>query len=199
MRKLRSLSHGIRDLQAKMHLLREESDRVLDESNDVSDISANLLVQYDSVGEGLRFLMQDWHEGREALSTSIGKNETRLSLSPGGTIAPMSPTSSLGGLTAVDGNSPDAFKPSNGHPRMGRSRSSTTNSSSGEEVFEAVALPHRRSCVTREQRIAKIKEDRTRQSLAKEKAESQTYMLKELETVIKLRPRGRSTGRMAAV
>ncbi|KAL8825301.1 MAG: hypothetical protein Q9191_004497 [Dirinaria sp. TL-2023a] len=199
MRNLSCLSHGIRDLQAKMHLLRDESDRVLDESNDVSDISANLLMQYDSIGEGLRTLMQEWHEGREALSTSIGKNETRLSLSPGQTIAPMSPTSSLGGLTAVEGNSPDALKPSNGNLRMARSRSSTANSSSGEEVFEAVALPRRRSCVTREERIAKMKEDRTRQSIAKEKAESQTYLLKELETVIKLRPRGRSTGRMTGV
>lgn len=199
MKKLGSLSHGIRDLQAKMHLLRDESDRVFDESNDVSDIGASLLVQYDSIGEGLRTLMQEWKEGREVLSTGIGKTEDRLSLSPREALAPMSPTLSLGGRTAVDGSSPDALKALNGHSRSARSRSTTTNSSSGEEIFEAVALPRRRSCVTREERIARMKEDRRRQSIAKEKAEAQTYMLKELETVIKLRPRGRSTGRMTSI
>lgn len=199
MRKLGSLSQGIRGLQAKMHLLREESDRVLDESNDVSDIGANLLLQYDSIGEDLRTLMQEWNEGRIALNASIGKNENRLSLSPSGLLAPMSPTLSLGGRTAVEGNSPDALKALNGYPRSPRSRSSTTNSSSGEEVFEAVALPRQRSCMTREERIAKIKEDRVRQTMAKGKAEANTHMLKELETVIKLRPRGRTTGRMTSI
>ena len=199
MRKLGSLSQGIRGLQAKMHLLRDESDRVLDESSDVSELGANLLIRYDSIGEDLNVLMREWEDGRTALAANIDKNEHRQSLPPNGMLAPMSPTLSLGGLTAVGGNSPDALKALNGYPRSSRSRSSTTNSSSGEEIFEAVALPRQRSCLTREERIAKMKEDRVRQTIAKGKVEASTHMLKELETVIKLRPRGRTTGRMTSV
>lgn len=199
MRKFGALSQGIRGLQAKMHILRDESDKVLDESNDVSELGANLLTQYDSIGNDLKILIKEWDEGRVALNASIGKNENRLSLSPNGIPVPMSPTLSLGGRTAVESSSPDALKSLNGCRRPPRSRSSTTNSSSGEEVFEAVALPRQKSCMTREERIAKMKEDRIRQSVAKGKAEANTHMLKELETVIKLRPRGRTTGRMTSI
>ena len=182
-----------------MHLLRDESDRVLDESNDVSELGANLLTQYDSIGEDLKDLMREWENGRTALASSIGKNGHRLSLSPNAMLAPMSPTSSLGGLTAIGGSSPDALKALNEYPKSLRSRSSTTSSSSGEEVFEAVALARQKSCLTREERIAKMKEDRVRQSIAKGKADANNHMLKELETVIKLRPRGRTTGRITSV
>ena len=199
MRKLSSLSQGIRGLQAKMHLLRDESERVLDETNEISEFGANLLVQYDSIGSDLKILMQEWEEGRTALAASIDKNDHRTSLSSTGLLAPMSPTLSLGGLTAVGENSPDALKALNGFPRSSRSRSSTNTSSSGEEVFEAVALPPQRSLLTREERIAKMKEDRVRSALNKGKAATNTNMLKELETVIKLRPRGRTTGRMTSV
>jgi len=182
-----------------MHLLREESDRVLDESSDVSELGASMLIQYDSIGEDIKVLMREWEDGRTALATNIGKNEHRLSLSPNGMLAPMSPTLSLGGLTAVGGGSPpDALKALNGYSRSPRSRSSTTSTSSGEEVFEAVALPRQRSSLTREERIAKMKEDRIRQAIAKEKVDAGTHMLKELETVINLRPRGRTTGRMTS-
>lgn len=199
MRKLSSLSQGIRGLQAKMHLLRDESERVLDESNESPEFGIDLLVQYDSIGSDLKRLVQEWEEGRTALAASIDKNDHRMSLSPTGLLAPMSPTLSLGGLTAVGGNSPDALKALNGYPRSPRSRSSTSTSSSAEEVFEAVALPRQKSLLTREERIAKMKEDRVRSALLRGKADANTNILKELETVIKLRPRGRTTGRMASV
>ena len=199
MRKLSSLSQGIRGLQAKMHLLRDDSERVLDESNENSKFGVDLLEQYDSIGSDLKDLVQEWEDGRSALATSVDKNELRASCSPSLLLAPMSPTLSLGGLTAVGDNSPDALKALNGCPRSPRSRSSTTTSSSCEEVFEAVALPRQRSLLTREERLAKIKEDRVRQALARGKADANTHMLKELETVIKLRPRGRTTGRMTSV
>lgn len=199
MRKLSSLSQGIRGLQAKMHLLRDESERVLDETNETSEFGVNLLVQYDSIGSDLKILMQEWEEGRTALAASIDKIDHRTCLSPTGLLAPMSPTLSLGGLTAEGEHSPDALKALNGFPRSPRSRSSTNTSSSGEEVFEAVALPRQRSLLTRDERIAKMKEDRVRSALNKGKAAANTNMLKELETVIKLRPRGRTTGRMTSV
>ena len=199
MRKLGSLSQGIRGLQAKLHLLRDDSERVLDESNESFEFGVNLLDQYDSIGSDLKDLMREWADGRSALTTSLDKNEHRLSLSPSGLLAPMSPTLSLGGGTVVGGNSPDALKALNEPPKSPRSRSSTATSSSGEEVFEAVALPQQRSLLTREERLAKMKEDRVRQVLARGKADANTHMLKELETVIKMRPRGRTTGRMSSV
>ena len=198
LRKLGSLSQGIRGLQAKMHLLRDESDKMLDESSDVSTLGANLLSRYDSIGEDLKGLMQEWEQGRTALASNIGKSERLLSLSPNARLAPMSPTSSLGGLTAVGGNSPDALKALNGSPKPPRSRSSTTSTSSSEEIFEAVAIPRQSSCLTRQERVAKMKEDRVRQAIVKDRVEANTHMLKELETVIKLRPRGRTTGRMTS-
>ena len=199
MRKLSSLSQGIRGLQAKMHLLRDESERILDESNESPEFGVDLLAQYDSIGSDLKMLVQEWEEGRIALAASIDKNDRRMSLSPTGPLAPMSPTLSLGGLTVVGGNSPDTLKALNGFPRSPRSRSSTSTSSSSEEIFEAVALPRQRSLLTREERIAKLKEDRVRSALLRGKADANTNMLKELETVIKLRPRGRTTGRMTSV
>ena len=200
MRKLGSLSQGIRGLQAKMHLLREESDKALEQSDEISEFGSNLLVQYDSIGADLKDLMQEWEEGRAALATNITKNEKRISSSFGHCLAPPSPTTSLGGSTAVSGSpTTDAMVALRGHSRSNQSLSSDATSSSGEEVFEAVALPRQRSTLTREERLAKMKEDRVRQAIANEKANASTHMLRELETVIKLRPRGRTTGRMTSI
>ena len=199
MRKLSSLAQGIRGLQAKMYLLRDESDKVLDNTDDVSQTGPNLLLQYDYIGEDLKTLLQEWEQGRAALASNIDKNENRRSLSINGKGIPLSPTPSLGGLTAVEGSPTNALHPLNGFPSTSRSRSSTTTSSSGEEVFEAVAVPRQRSTLTREERLAKMKEDRVRQAIAKGKTDANTHMLKELEMVIKLRPRGRTTGRITSI
>ena len=196
MRKLGSLSQGIRGLQAKMHILREESDKALDESAEISELGTSLMVQYDSIGADLKNLMQEWEDGKAALVTNIDRNERRISLSPFGMAPPRSPTPSLGGVTAVGGSPSDALKILNGEELRSSSADVT---SSDEEVFEAIALPRQRSTLTREERIAKIKEDRVRQAVVKEKADASTHMLKELETVIKLRPRGRTTGRMTSI
>ena len=198
-RKLGSLSLGIRGLHAKMHFLRDESERVLDELNETPEYGINLMVQYDSIGADLKMLMQEWDDGRAALAASIDRNDHRTLASPIGLLAPMSPTLSLGGLTAVGGNSPDTLKGLNGYHEPPRSRSSTSTSSSGEEIFETVAVPRQRSLLTREERIAKMKEDRVRSALARGKTDANATMVKELETVIKLRPRGRTTGRISSV
>ena len=198
MRQLGNLSQGIRGLQAKMRLLREESDIALGQSDEVTESGTNLLAQYDSIGADLRGLIQEWEEGRAALATNLDKRDHMRSLSSPSNALPASPT--LSGTTAVGGGSPqDALQALNGIPKPPRSRSSTTTSSSGEEIFEAVALPRQRSTLTREERIAKMKEDRMRQAIVKEKANANTHMLKELETVIKLRPRGRTTGRITNI
>lgn len=198
MRQFGNLSRGIRGLQAKMRLLRDESNITLDHPDEALESGTNVLAQYDSIGADLKGLMQEWEEGRAALALSLDKKEHMRSLSSASNMVPASPTSSIGGTTAVGGGSPqDALQALNGISKT-RSRSSTT-SSSGEEVFEAVALPRQRSTLTREERIAKMQEERMRQAIVKDKTNANTHMLKELETVIRLRPRGRTTGRLTSI
>lgn len=197
LRKLNSLSSGIRGLSAKLHVLREESDKNLNETEDVAELGTNLMIQYESIGIDLKALMQEWEDGKTALASNIDRNHRRVS-SMGGML---SPTISLGGLTAVDeGSVLDALQALNGEAR---SRSSMDLSSSdAEEVFEAIAIPRQRSNLTREERIAKMRDDRVKRDSVKTKSEANTKMLRELESVINLRPRGRTApggGRITSI
>lgn len=148
------------------------------------------MIQYESIGVDLKDLMHEWEEGKAALASNIDRNERRVSSMSG----MLSPASSLGGLTAVEeGGALDALKSLNGDAR---SRNSMDFSSSdAEEVFEAIALPRQRprSTMSREERIVKMKEDRVKRDTMKSKADANTKMLRELESVINMRPRGRTT------
>jgi hypothetical protein len=196
LRKLNSLSSGIRGLQAKLHVLREESDKNLNEADDVSELGTSLMIQYESIGIDLKALMREWEDGKAALASNIDRNERRVS----SISSVLSPTFSLGGVTSVEeGNPMDALRILNGEAP---SRSSMDFSSSEvEEVYEAVALPRPRSKLTREERIVKMKEDRAKRDSLREKAESNTRMLRELESVIRMRPRGKTapTGRVTSL
>lgn len=147
------------------------------------------MIQYESIGIDLKSLMQDWEDGKAALASNINRNERRVSSMSG----MLSPTTSLGGLTAVEeGTVADALKALNGESR---SRNSMDFSSDdAEEVFEAVALPRPRSAMTREERITKMKEDRVRRESARFSSDASTKMLRELESVINLRPKTRTSG-----
>lgn len=185
--KLNSLTTGIRGLQAKMTLLREESDRALDTASDLSELGPSLMAQYESIGQDLKMLQQAWEDGRAAVASSIDRNEKRLSSISG----MLSPAISLGGLTTVEesgGSVSDALKALTGEspdsPEAG------SNSEENEEIFEAIAgpPPRPRSMLTREERIAKMREERERRAETKDKFEANRGMLKELEMVINLRP-----------
>lgn len=193
MRKLTSLSSGIRGLQAKMHILREESDRTLDESSDVSELGPHLMTQYESIGEDLKSLMQEWENGKVALAGNIDRNERRISLcsSAGGLTSGLSHSStpSLGDVPET--GQAEALKILNGEISV---RGVPDLMSSDEEVFEAVALPKQRSMLSREERIAKMKDERVRQAVLRESRDTSTNMLRELETVIKLRPQKKERG-----
>lgn len=199
MRQLGNLSQGIRGLQAKMRLLRDESEEALERSDELTISSTDLLAQYDSIGADLEGLMQEWEEGRAALATNLEKKDHKGSISFTSNALPGSPALSLSGTTAVGGSLDDELQALNMFSKATRSRSSTMTSSSSEEIFEAVALPKQRSTLTREERIAKTKEERVRQTIVRERPNANTHMLKELETVIKLRPRGRTTGRLGII
>jgi hypothetical protein len=195
-RKLASLSQGIRGIQAKMQILREESNKTLEESNDFTELSSGLMIQYDSIGADLKSLVQAWETGKAALALNIEKHERRVSQASSGL---RSPAPSLGGLTAVDEGTPlDALRALNGEsPSLtfdGSERLSSA-SASDEEIFEAIAIPRRRTMMTREERQSKILEDRARQASLREQREASSNMIHELKSVITLKkpPGGRVT------
>ncbi|KAI9845781.1 MAG: hypothetical protein M1838_001542 [Thelocarpon superellum] len=187
LRRLGSLSQGIRGLQAKLHVLREESDKTLQGADDPADLGADLWSQYESIGNDLRFLQQEWESGKAMLALSLDKNEKRSSRSSN----PLgSPTLSLGGVTAVDGSPTEALHALNGDERP---RWSIDLSASDDgEVFEAVAAPRPRSTLSREDRLTKMKEERSKAASAKERVFANTSMIRELESVITLRPSARA-------
>jgi hypothetical protein len=194
--KLSALSSGIRGLQAKMQILREESAKSIEEADDLSDLGPRLLVQYDSIGQDLRALVQAWESGKASLVLNIDRRESRrLSQASSGL---RSPAPSLGGLTAVDeaiGGSPsDALRALNGeaplHHRLSLTESNSAggSSNSDEEVFEAIAIPKTRFSTNREQRIARLKEESERMATFKERRDREGSMLKELGSVMAKRP-----------
>lgn len=189
MHKLGSLSTGIRGLQAKLQLLREESDRALDSSSDITELGPTLMSQYDSIGVDLKDVMQAWEEGKAALAQGIDRNEKRLS----SVSTLISPASSLSGLITLEetpgqeGTVQDALKILSGEGP------SSDTAGDVEEVFEAKALPRQRprSVLTREERIAQMREERVRREEVRNRSEANQGMLKELQTVINLRPKKR--------
>ena len=195
-RKISALSSGIRGLQAKMQILREETNRSIEVSEDLTDLGPSLMAQYDSIGADLKELMQSWEAGKASLASNIHKQEKRLSLASSTASGLRSPVSSLGGLTAVDedGSPADALRALNGEPHSNRSSMTTSSSDEGEAVFEAIAMPKQRSTFTREERIAKMHEERERRTSLMARRDANTSMLKELESVINLRPKKNVNG-----
>ncbi|KAL5404358.1 hypothetical protein PMIN03_009216 [Paraphaeosphaeria minitans] len=183
-RKLSALSSGIRGLQAKMQILREESNKSLEESEDVGDLGSHLMAQYDSIGTDLKNLVQAWEAGRNALAMNIDRHERRVSQASSEL---RSPVPSLGGLTAVDEGSPsDALRALNGEllsPQV--SAPASEGSNSDDEIFEAIAIPKTRMSMSREERMHKIQEDRARQASARESREANNNVMKELESVLR--------------
>lgn len=193
-RKLGTLSQGIRGLQAKMQILREESNKILEDSgDDVTELGAHLMSQYESVGADLKSLLQAWESGKSALALNIDRHERRISQASSSGLR--SPVPSLGGLTAVDEGSPsDALRALNGEvglsPRVS-SAPSSVEGTSDDEVFEAIAMPKTRGGrvgMSREERMRKIEDQRC----AREQREGVNSMMRELESVINLRPQRRS-------
>ncbi|GAQ11296.1 proliferating cell nuclear antigen [Aspergillus lentulus] len=195
-RKLNTLTQGIRALHAKMHLIRELS--TASEPTDTEELEATILAQYESIGTDIRGLLHEWEAGKAALMSSIDKRSSvdHMSRPPSGLKLPLSPTPSLGGATAVEGSPADALRALNGDIKPDPSIIQSVDED--EEIFESIVLPSRnkRVSLTREERIARVKEDRAKQAAARERADANTSMLKELEMVIKQRPRTTASKRV---
>jgi hypothetical protein len=191
MRRLDAVSNAVRSLNAKMHVLRNEIDHMTAGKEDCNTISATLAKQYDSIGTDIRSLMTDWEHGKSTMLLSIDHGD-RMSRSSSSMRSPMSPSPSLGGLTAVDEGPAEALRVLNGEDMQ---RKTSDIGISDEEVFEAVSLPRKRTSMTREEKLLKMQEDRRKRATLNERVDANTSMLRELETVIKHRPRGRTTSR----
>ncbi|KAK6337943.1 hypothetical protein TWF696_001416 [Orbilia brochopaga] len=207
LRRFNSLSTSVRGLQAKMHLLREGTDRALQSTQEpavVDGFAPELLMQYDEIGEDLRGLVAEWESGRAALSTALIERSSSpapsrpVSLilaqgglgSPGmstaGTLVGSSPRNS-GNWEDVDG---DRKRSSVGSDFLRPPPGSGAQASDEEEVFEAMSEPsigRARSKLTREERIAKMREDRQRALEARQKAEASVSLVRELRDVLENR------------
>ena len=188
--RLNSLAQGVRTLNAKMHLFKEQSSEAI-EQRSPGDVLSILMHQFDSVGSDIRSLQAEWERGKQLMILQADQPNRRIS---GGRFSrsPMSPTLSIGGSTAVEGSPSDALRQLNGDNSDSEiTRSVASSDCADEEVFEALAMPVKsRSTLSREERLAKMKEDRLKRALFQEKQEANTHMLRELETVIKHRPKG---------
>ena len=196
MRRLDSMFCGIRSLHAKMHVLRDEANAIFEATVDSSELSSALSRQYDTIGAEIRGMLAEWEKGRSTMLLGVESLVRFSSRSSSGLRSPMSPVPSLGGATAVEGSPSDALRALMGETSY---RQTQENGISDEEVFEAVAAPRKRMSMTREEKIAKMQEDRRKRATFHEQTNVNTTMLRELETVIKHRPRGRTTSRFTSV
>lgn len=199
-RRLNSMTMNIRSVQAKLHLLREESSQALDEANDITDLGPLFMAQYESIGQDLHDLMEAWQTGKASLASGIDRNEKRLSSMT--TIA--SPISSISGQTIAEegGESSNDEGPDSALRKLTGesppSRASKSNKSKRltvniePEVFEAISVQRPRSMLTREERLAKMVEDRKSKELARAKTNAHQSMMRELQGVLLHKPgRGR--------
>jgi hypothetical protein len=133
----------------------------------------------------VRGLLVEWERGRN-LMLMHGDFDSRLSRPSSGLRSPISPSPSLGGLTMVDGGPAEALRLLNGDDE------STLADQSGldEEIFEAVAKPRKRMslALSREEKMAKLQEDRRKRATMQEQRDTTSNMLRELQMVIKHRP-----------
>ncbi len=188
---------GMRTVDAKIRMIREAAEKITGGVDDTDELRSFMHTQYESMGEELRTMLRDWEEGKKTLLAMPHRNDRpvqqRLSDSP------TSPASSLDHTTTTTEGSPtDALRALNGDdtPRSSLDVSSAEN----EEVFEAIAAPHRRISLTRDERIARVKEERIKAAAAKEQRQASTHMLRELESVISLRsPAARSGKRVTSL
>lgn len=179
-----------------MHIIGEETNANLERPN-TSEFESNLLSQYDIIGNDIRSLLEEWEVGKAAIVNSQDHLHATDYTRPSSTTLPMSPTPSLGGTTAVEGSPTDALK-----ALTGELRPDLTHSYDDEEIFEAVVLPasrNKRASLTRDERLARVREERVRQATVREKVDANTNMLKELEMVIQQRPRNNHNKRVTSI
>ncbi|EMR71690.1 putative proliferating cell nuclear antigen protein [Eutypa lata UCREL1] len=184
LRRLNSMTMNIRSVQAKLHLLREESSLALNEADDISDLGPLFMAQYDSIGQDLDALMEAWRSGKSSLATGIDRNEKRLSSM---TLAMMSPASTMSGQTIAEEDSEDGVDDAL-RKLTGEGSPSPVPAQPPKliepEIFEAISVQRPRSMLSRDERLAKMREDRKSKELTKVKADAHRGMMRELQGVL---------------
>jgi Mysoin-binding motif of peroxisomes len=197
LRRLDALSQSIRGLNVRTLLMRDEANDLIERGGQSLDVGSLLARQYDIIGSELKSLTSEWDRGRNTMLSGPGAVDLLSpSRSSSGLRSPQSSVHSLGGTTAVNEGSPAAaLKRLSGQSSLALSMDGL---GSDEELFEAVSLPPKlkRMSMTREEKLAKMQEDRQKRATLQESRDATTSMLRELETVIKHRPRGRTTSRI---
>jgi hypothetical protein len=181
LRKLNSLSQALRGLQAKMHVLREDSDRNMRDSVDMAEFADELLAHYDSIGSDIHALVDEWENSRSTLAACVEQRDTKRNS--------LKSSLSLGGTTLAGDTPRNSVNWDNESPSFSPSMVPLPDSDEEKEVYEAVSLPpvRERSKLTREERIRKVQEERLRLADEREKAMASGLMIKELKSVLDTR------------
>lgn len=177
-----------------MHVLREESDRTLQESHDLSDFGRDLLAHYDSIGADLKSLVDEWENARAFLTLSVDRQTSpRNSKSPesidGATLVGDTPRNS-----ALFGKDGGGWADAAGMGLFSQAEEEAEQvpvDETVEEVFEAVAEPPKprvRSQLSREERIRRVQEERARAAEARKSADVELAVQRELQNVLLNRP-----------
>lgn len=201
-RRFEMIANAVRSLNAKVRIAQDSMAELI--ANDASEaaVSCTIGKHYEHIGSELRSLLVDWERGRSAMSLHLDA-DTRYSRPSSGGRSPISPSPSLGGVTMVDGGPSDALRLLNGDDDDVQSASSGAfqDSTVDEEVFEAVAKPRKRMslALSREEKMAKLQEDRRKRATLQEQADTTTNMLRELQMVMKHRPQNRPSTRVTSV
>lgn len=194
LRRFEALINSIRTMNAKAKLARSDIADHLSSDCHESPLTAVVAKHYEDLGSELRSLMMEWERGRNTMLLGLAA-DGRSSRPSSGIRSPLSPSPSLGGLTMVDGGPGDALKLLNGEDDH------SDPVSLDEEVFEAVARPRKRMSLafSREEKLAKLQEDRKKRATLQEQADTTTNMLRELQMVIKHRPHQRQTSQVTSM
>ncbi|ERF72207.1 hypothetical protein EPUS_02094 [Endocarpon pusillum Z07020] len=200
LRRLNEISESIQNLYTRMLVVQNEAHDLASNTETSADITSVLANQYDLLGRELRSLMSEWEHGRNTMRLCVNAaDRSSLSRSSSGFTTPHSPIGSLGGSTAITEGSPaEALKRLTSQGLQGQV---SDGLGSDEEVFEAISLSpnSKRLSMTREEKLARMQEDRRKRATLQESRATTTNMLRELETVMKHRPRGRTTSRITSV
>lgn len=171
-----------------MHVLREESDRNSRDSQDFSDFAPELIAHYDSIGSDLHALVNEWEDGRSFLAMNLDRNspQTKSPESPSGTtLSGETPRNSM--TFSKDGRGA-GWADAVGLGLLSLATENNEHDSEVEEVYEAVSEPRPRSMMTREERIIRVQEERTRALDQKRRSEAGMALQKELQSVLVNRP-----------
>ncbi|KAK8090034.1 hypothetical protein PG997_004995 [Apiospora hydei] len=188
-RKIGLLNNSIRGLQAKMVLLAEESNKVIDdEHGDMSHLGSTFMSQYEMIGKDLKALMEAWETGKAAVASAINRNEKKR-VSSASMLSPVTSVSELASVSEESDGPDAALRRLNGDHSPPTEPGSPANFTTDPVEYEAIAetATKPRSTMTREERIKSMQEERASKILAREKAMESGWFMGELKSVLQHR------------